>query len=215
MACSSKNYASDLVEKFGKNGKVYITDLSVGMVSACREIAALKTPQVCIEEQDATKLSYQDDEFSRLIANFMLYELKDRAEIGVREIARVLNHKGSALVVTMDENVHMVELYSLLHKAKDNLAKKGILLKTQLESKSPAILPFCAGNAPQILSKSFATIERHDFNDSILVYDKIEGQNLTGPQFVVEVPPSLAVIQKAKPANELREIFCRNREVST
>lgn len=201
--------ASLLLDPILSQGKLYVTDISAGMLTACRAVNSLAREGVIIEEADATQLPYADDSVARVFGNFMLYECKTPAKIhaALSEVRRVLKDEGQFIAVTMDEKIHMVQLYATLQKAKDNLAKKGIYIKTQFPMYAPAVMPFCAGNAHEYLSNYFAEINVIEQDNAILIDNEVQNHALSGAQFVAKYLQSLEFVQEAMQNQELPDLF--------
>lgn len=198
----------NLLEELTAKGGVLITDKETTMVNACKKISLLQNPKITLEEADVTQLQYQDNAFARVIANFMLYETGSCVHQAAKEIARVLNDQGRAILVTMDETIHMVPLYSTLQKAKELLSKEGVTIKTEFPFYAPAIKPFCLGNALNILKPFFKKITFKIEDNAILIHDFLPtNPDVSGPDFVVKYLQSLAFIQAAMNSGELADIF--------
>jgi hypothetical protein len=145
------------------------------------------------------------------MGNFMMYECKtpENVEKGIKEIARVLKDDGRALLVTMDEQIHMTELYSILQQAIDQLKQRGITIDANFPKQAPAILPFCVGNATPVLEQSFGKITTTRIPNKLLVNGKLSSPNesVSGPEFVVQYLQSLAFVQAAMKDKKLPAAF--------
>lgn len=196
------------IDTMANKGQIYVTDSSQGMVDACKKVDLLTRKEVILDTANVTQLKYEDRSFSRVIGNFMMYACND-AEKGVQEVARVLSDDGRAILVTMDETQHMIELYATLHKAKKLVEESGILIDVEFPQYAPAIASFCTGNAMGYLERSFRQISATRIANKILVHKTLPKPNesVSGPEFVVKYLQSLEFVQAAMKANKLPESF--------
>ena len=199
----------ELLNKITEKGRLILTDISPGMIEECLKIELLKGKNITIEEADVAGMKYADNTFARIIANFVLYECKteDKVIKGIREIARVLKDDGRAALVTMDENHHMIELYNVLQKAKNQLEAEGVTMKAEFPKQAPAIQPFCVGNGERLLKTVFGKVACQVSDNAILVDKTIASSEISGPDFVVKYLQSLAFVQAAMKTGELTDRF--------
>ena len=209
-----KEIDQEILPSLLKQGKVYITDSSEGMVEACKKKDFAAIEDVIVETCDVAKMTYGDSSMKRIIANFMLYECKteDKVIAGIKEMARVLQPDGKAIIVAMNEEAHMIQLYSTLEQAQERLKKKGFIIATKFPHQAPAILPFCKGNAEKYLRPCFKEIKMTSNPNAILVHEQMENCEISGPEFVVMYLQSLAFVQEAMKKGELTEMFFKEIE---
>lgn len=137
-------------------GSVLLTDVDPA-VEQCRNLGG-----VAVERADAGRLPYQAERFARVLAVQVLHWCELPA--AVNELARVLDTEGCAVVVTVDERVHLTEVYALMREAKGRLQARGVPFDVVLPAVPPRISRFCASNAEELLSGAFASVRRIDFD---------------------------------------------------
>ena len=82
--------------------KLILTDLSKGMTAAAKEnLKGYGNIEFCTA--DIQNIPFADNEFDAVIANMMLYHVKD-LELGLKEVARVLKSDGTFYCATYGEN---------------------------------------------------------------------------------------------------------------
>ena len=94
--------------------KLFLTDLSEGMLEAARENAA-HLPQVHIQAADIQEIPFSEKSFNHVIAHMMLYHVPDIRR-GLKEVRRVLKPGGSFYCATYGENGIMGYLSDLLSR---------------------------------------------------------------------------------------------------
>ncbi|MBS0655659.1 MAG: hypothetical protein JSR46_07775 [Verrucomicrobia bacterium] len=103
----------------------------------------------------------------------------------------------------------MIELWETLQEAKKRAIARGHTIDVEIPLYSPAILPFCAGNAPRLLEKAFESVAVTKMTNKIYVHEQLSSkfEGISGPEFVVQYLKSLDVIQASQKANKLPEAF--------
>ena len=143
-----------------------LTDRSEGMLEETRNNLApysesLKERNITIEYRimDANELSLEENGYDYIIANHMLYHVKNR-EACLQTIAKALKPKGTFFCSTVG-NTHMRELHELV-----------AAFDTRIEMPS---INFTVGfqleNAKPQLHKFFSKIERLDHENDLIVDD--------------------------------------------
>lgn len=147
-------------------GSLTLTDVDPERVAACRATALATCPSVVIEEADVLRLPYETGRFARVLAVQVLHwcDTPEALRTAIAELARVTHPQGRALVVTVDANVHMAEVYSLMHQANARLTARGIPLRVEIPSHPPRVARFCAANAQSCLQAAFGEVRRIDCN---------------------------------------------------
>jgi 2-polyprenyl-3-methyl-5-hydroxy-6-metoxy-1,4-benzoquinol methylase len=198
-------------DAMAQQGRIHITDFSSGMIEACKQVELLNHPKVTLRTADVTNLPYEDASYARVIGNFMMYECRtaENVEKGIKEIVRILKDDGHALFMTMDEQIHMIQLWKTMQQAKEQLKKQGIAIDVEIPSYSSALKVFCAGNAPGYLEKAFGKIAVTEYHNTILVERviRISDVTISGVEFVVKYLQSLEFVQTAMKANQFPEEF--------
>lgn len=157
----AKKYSS-----FTQGLHLILTDRSEGMLEETRE--NLKSYEQLLDEHkisieyrimDANDLSLEQQMYDAVIANHMLYHVKNR-DACLQEIAKALKTDGTFFCSTVGDS-HMKEL----HKLVDNF-------DSRIEMPSAHFtVAFHLENAMQQLEKHFNTIERHDHENDLIVDD--------------------------------------------
>ncbi len=105
------------------------------------------------------KLPFEDNSFDIVIANHILFFMKDLDEV-LSEIKRVLKPGGCVYCSTIGES-NMKELDKLMHSFSSNI----VLHEDKLYSK------FGLENGEEILQRYFGQVERRLYNDELIVND--------------------------------------------
>lgn len=190
-------------------GALHVADSDPQLVEKCRTSELLGRENVVVEVADVTRLLYRDRQFARIIVVHVLHwcQRPDLVRQAVLELARVLQPGGRALVVTVDERIHMAEIYQLMKQARDRVLGQGLDLEEEIPSASPRVLPFCAGNAVEFLQGAFASVHRVDCNYAHLVEAQHPSLGVSGEEFFVSYLRTLPFIKEAVGKNRLPEVF--------
>ena len=190
-------------------GRLHITDADRQLVASCRQDAFFRREGLLVEVADVERLRYDDGAFQRLIATHVLHwcATLERVKRAVRELARVLRMDGRALVVTVDERVHMAEVYRLMQLARASLLQRGVSCEQQIPDASPRVLPFCAGNARELLVGAFHQVERVDHEYCHWIDARHISLGVPGGQFFVDYLRTLPFVKEAIAAARLPEEF--------
>ena len=148
--------------------------------------------------------------FDCVLALFMLYELRKPFMIhqALKNIASVLRtNTGAAVIMTMDESVHMMELYQMLLDTQIELKKDGTIIDVEFPTSAPAIQAFCAGNAEEYLNTHFKQVKKYKLPSCVLVSHHQEGTDLTGAECIVRYLRSLEFVQRLEQDKKINEHF--------
>lgn len=197
---------SSLLREATARGRLLLTDTDVQALDRAR--TALDDGNIVVELADACALPYASAAFARLLAVHVLHWCGSPADIrrGVAELARVARPGASVVVVTVDETVHLREVYGLMREAKARLAARGIDLDVELPTVPPRILRFCASNAEDFLTEAFPRVTRIDIDYAHLVESAHPKLGVAGADFVVRYlrsSPSLVPTEQTAIALEV------------
>jgi len=154
-------------------GPLHMTDTDEALIASRRAQPLFARPGVERTVADVEDLAFRGGAFQRVLATHVLHwcATPERVLRATRELARVLGRGGRALVVTVDEQVHMREVYALLHDARAALLARGVACPEEMPAAAPRVMPFCAGNARRFLDDAFARVQRVDLRYAHLVDD--------------------------------------------
>ena len=184
------------IHKLPQGIHLILTDRSEGMLAETKENikpyqALLNERNVTIEYQimDANDLSLKQQIYDAVIANHMLYHVKNR-DTCLQTIAKALKPNGAFFCSTVG-NTHMKEMHELVANfdARIEMPSAHFTVAFRLENAFPQ------------LEKHFSTIERHDHENDLIVddadviYDYIDSY------------PGNAHFILSQRGNELREII--------
>lgn len=139
--------------------QITLSDFSVGMVAESKRNLISILKHISYEVSDGMLIPFSDQSFDAVIANHMLYHLRDRQK-GLEEISRVLKPGGTFYASTIGEN-HLKELSQIM---------AGFKL-TYRNYYSPALNPsgFTLENGRYQLSSRFEHIDIHHYPDALVV----------------------------------------------
>ena len=189
-------------------GRLVLTDADSALVSASAEKWAGE--RVTLEHATATELPYSDGLFERVLAVHILHLCggADDVRRAVVEVARVLNPTtGRALVVAVDETVHMAELYELMNRARDAVLSKGTAFAAEIPREAPRVQPFCSRNAPEYLSRAFRSVERIDCAYQHIVETLHPTLGWPAPEFIDAYVRTLPFVKREVFEGRLPEAF--------
>lgn len=188
-------------------GAIHVTDSDPNLVEALRADALFRRDRVFVEHADVERLPYPSQRFSRAIGVHVLHwcQTPDRVARAVREIARVLTPGGHALIVTVDQQAHMTEVYKLMQRARAALIARGVRCEQEIPSGSPRVLPFCVANASTFLAAQFETVRRVDCNYVHLVGARHPSLDVSGEAFFVGYLRALPFISRALAEDRIPE----------
>lgn len=154
------------IHKLPQGIHLVLTDRSEGMLSETKENikpyqALLAERNITIEYQiiDANNLVLESKKYDSIIANHMLYHVKNR-DACLQTIAKALKSDGTFFCSTVG-NTHMKEMHELVTN-----------FDSRIEMPSAHFtVAFRLENAAQQLEKHFTTIERHDHENDLIVDD--------------------------------------------
>ncbi len=137
---------------------IHVTDISSGMVEDAAEILRKSgRTNLVFETQDCQKLSYESHLFDGVIANHVLFYVKDIYE-ALAEIRRVLK-KGGMFYCSTYGREHMKEITLLVQEFDPRIALSDVALYEL----------FGLENGQKILEKVFGQVEKVMYEDYLLV----------------------------------------------
>ena len=189
-------------------GPLHLTDADPALVARLRAMPLVQRPGVTVDHADVMALPFPASKFARVLAMHVLHwcGTPSNVEQAVQALARSLLPNGVAFIVTVDEQVHMVELYRLLGAARAALIRRGVACPA-MPPTSPRVLPFCAGNAPSFLSAAFARIQRFDWRYAHLVDQFHPALRVPSETFLVGYVRTLPFVREAVASGQLPEEF--------
>lgn len=136
---------------------ITLSDFSDGMVDHLQQNYSGRG--MSVKKIDILDIPFEDDTFDLIIANSMLYHVKD-IDLALSEVRRVLKEDGSFYCSTTGMNGMTQYLYHAL----DELG---------IPHANESAISFTLQNGMQLLKKQFGKVERRDYEDALEI-DKIE-----------------------------------------
>ena len=148
-------YENDVLQ--GYEMDITLSDFSDGMVDYMRQRYSGK--KISVKKIDILDIPFEKDSFDLIIANSMLYHVKD-IDLALSEVSRVLKKDGKFFCSTLGMN----GMTSFLYQSLDKL---GISYNQKIN------ISFTLQNGKQLLKKQFEKVERRDYEDALEI-DRIE-----------------------------------------
>ncbi len=142
-----------------RNRDIYLTDISKGMVEDTKK--NLDNSNFSYLTVDCNQIPFKDHFFDAVMANHMLFYLKD-IDNGLNEITRVLNNEGDFYCTTYSAK-HMKELTELVQQFDERIKLSNHSLYEN----------FGLENGRRILEKYFQEIELDVYHDQLVVDDAV------------------------------------------
>ena len=130
---------------------IILSDFSDGMIAYLRE--SLLRRKVSVRKIDILDIPFDNDTFDLIIANSMLYHVKD-IDLALSEVKRVLKKDGLFYCSTFGMNGMTQYLYHAL----DELG---------ISYNHESNISFTLQNGMQLLKKQFGNVERYDYEDAL------------------------------------------------
>ncbi len=138
--------------------EIHVTDISSGMVEdAARLLAGSDLKGLIFETEDCQKLSYEDDSFDGVIANHVLFYVKNISQ-ALGEISRVMKPEGVFYCSTYGRD-HMKEITLLVQEFDPRIILSEVALYEL----------FGLENGQAMLEKHFQSVEKVMYDDYLLV----------------------------------------------
>lgn len=159
IGCGSGQLWKKRGDKIPIGSEIILSDVSEGMIKDAKEnLKNIKT-DFKFHITDCVNLPYRDESFDKVIANHMIFYVKDRKK-AFSEIRRVLK-KGGCFYCSTYGLKHMKEIEKLTKNFNSRIA----LSEVHLEE------IFGLENGEEQLEKYFSNIERHIYEDYLIIDD--------------------------------------------
>lgn len=147
-----------------QNCRIFLTDLSKGMVTEARKALAGSQPAFTFQRLNIEQLPFVDDSFDLIVANHMLYHVPDIPQ-AISEVKRVLRPDGRFVAATNGRH-HMKELYDL---GKIFLPDSAPLEHRHHFNFEKPELSFRLENGAEFLNPHFPRVDRHLYPSALQV----------------------------------------------
>jgi DNA-binding transcriptional MerR regulator/phospholipid N-methyltransferase len=157
VGCGNGQLWKDNLDRLPAMLPITLSDISSGMLRNAQENLKEKAQRFLFECFDLQNIPYEDQSFDLIIANHVLFYAKDR-EKALKELSRVLK-KGGCLCCSTYGKQHMKEIELLVKEYDERIALSEVKLFD--------IFGLDYGQIE--LSRYFSAVERHIYEDSLLV----------------------------------------------
>lgn len=151
------NYYFENDEVLSLEMDITLSDFSDGMVNHMRQSYSDKN--ISVKRIDILDIPFENDTFDLIIANSMLYHVKD-IDLALSEVRRVLKKDGSFYCSTLGINGMTQFLYCALDE---------LCIPYNHESH----ISFTLQNGAELLKKQFDKVKRRDYEDALAI-DMVE-----------------------------------------
>ena len=157
VGCGNGRLWKKNMQRIKSNLDITLTDIEDKMIEATKEELWDKKEMFKFDVVDVCNLPYENESFDVIIANHMLYHVKD-IEKGLEEIYRVLKDDGSLFISTVGQD-HLKELKLMIEDIDLGKTKEqwSFLDRFNLES------------GFEKLNKSFKDVYRYKYDDNLFV----------------------------------------------
>lgn len=157
VGCGNGRLWGKNIDKVNENLDITLTDIEEKMIEATKEEIFRKKNLFKLDIVDVSNLPYENESFDIVIANHMLYHVKD-IEKALEEIYRVLKSDGSVFISTVGED-HFKELKLMIEDI--DLGKT--------KGQWSFIDRFNLKNGFEMLNKLFKDVYRYKYDDNLFV----------------------------------------------
>ncbi len=144
------------LEKIPKDCKIVLSDISSGMIEDAKEKLGEKLP-FFYKIFDCHKIAGNDREFDRVIANHVMFYLKN-IDLCLKEVCRVMKPDGMFLCSTYGSS-HMKEISEMVHEFDERINL----------SEVPLYEVFGLENGQAILKRYFKSVECVRYEDELVI----------------------------------------------
>lgn len=159
IGCGDGQIWKQCKDKIPKNCEIILSDISEGMINDARENLKDLKANVKFHNIDCVNLPYEDESFNKVVANHMIFYVKDRKK-AFSEIKRVLKKDGCFYCSTYGLK-HMKEIETLTKNFDSRIA----LCEIHLEE------IFGLENGEEQVNGYFSNIEKHIYDDYLIIND--------------------------------------------
>lgn len=159
IGCGSGELWSSNYDKLPLNAEILLTDISEGMINDAKNKLKGASNKIHFEVLDCNKLYYDDERFDIVIANHMLFYIKNREKL-FSEIKRILKKGGHFYCCTYGKN-HMKQIEDLAKSFDSRIALADVNLQEI----------FGLENGQKQLENWFTDIRLHLYDDFLIVDD--------------------------------------------
>lgn len=158
VGCGNGELWQKVPQEWLKDKKVYLTDISAGMVEdAARLLEASGRGGFVFETADCQKLPYENGSFDRIIANHVLFYVKNFSQ-ALMELRRVLAEDGIFYCSAYGRD-HMKEVTSLVQEFDSRITLSEVALYEL----------FGLEHGREMLEEQFASVEKVMYDDDLWV----------------------------------------------
>lgn len=159
IGCGNGALWAKNIEYLNENIDVTLTDICEDMLNDAKINLSKNSDKFNFQIADPNDIPFENDSFDIIIANHILFYMKD-LDLVLSEINRVLKKGGHFYCSTID-SCHMKELEELMLGFSNNIK----ISEEKLSNK------FGLENGEEILKKYFNNIQRHLYEDKLIVND--------------------------------------------
>lgn len=156
LGCGDGSLWKSNLERVPETWKITLTDLSGGMLDEARNRIGESDPRFKFLIADIQSIPFHDGEFDIVIANHMLYHVRDIPK-ALSEVRRIMRKDAFFFASTMGKG-HLKEIEEL---AQDFDRKIRVL--------DPVMERFHLGNGENLLKRFFSDNQIHLFEDQLIV----------------------------------------------
>lgn len=157
IGCGDGSLWKDCLAEIPEDVQITLTDISEGMLRDARRTVSADEKLFFFQVNDASNLTFLDEQFDLVIANHVLFYCENIEEV-CREIKRVLKEHGCFICSTYGNN-HMKEVSDMVQGFDERI----VLSAEKLYER------FGRENGAEILKKSFDKVCWEAYNDKLIV----------------------------------------------
>lgn len=159
IGCGDGRMWKKCENKIPNNIEIILSDISEGMIEDARDNLKSLNDNIKFQNVDCINLPYEDESFDKVVANHMIFYVKDRKK-AFSEIRRILK-KGGQFYCSTYGLKHMKEIENLTKTFDSRI----VLSEIKLEE------IFGLENGEEQLNKYFSNIEKNIYDDGLIIDD--------------------------------------------